>query len=159
MKLVGAGFYEACGPERGSPGHFALAVEDYAHSTAPNRRYADIVTQRILRAAFEAASPPYTVEELEPLASRCTLATREAGKVERTARKAAIAMMLSERVGTVFDAVVTGAAEKGTWVRVSEIGAEGRLVKGTEGLDVGDQVRARLELADVELGHLDFSLA
>lgn len=156
LKLIGSGEYVVDPPGTEPPGHFGLAVRDYAHSTAPNRRYPDLLTQRLLKAALAAHPAPYSVEELGRLATHCTKQEDAANKVERQVRKAATAMLVESRVGQAFDAVVTGASPKGTWVRVASPPMEGRLMKGERGLDVGDQVRVRLDGVDIDKGFIDF---
>lgn len=140
-------------------GHFGLAVNDYAHSTAPNRRFPDLVTQRLLKAALAGEAPPYSAEELTEIARHCTLQEDNASKVERQVLKAAGAWLLQGRIGEVFDAIVTGAAAKGTYVRISSPMLEGRVVRGFEGLDVGDTVRVRLVAVDPEKSFIDFEHA
>ncbi len=157
IKLIGPGEYVADLPGREAPGHFGLAVKDYAHSTAPNRRYPDLVTQRLVKAALEGLPVPYDDEELAGLARHCTRKEDDANKVERLVRKSAFALLLEPRVGERFDAVVTGAAPKGTWVRIDGQPVEGRLVEGFTGLDVGDRLRVRLVRTDVERGYIDFT--
>jgi exoribonuclease-2 len=156
VKLLGAGEYVAESPEAEAPGHFGLAVKDYAHSTAPNRRYPDLLTQRLLKAVLDGKRAPYSKTELEELAAHCTQAEDAANKVERQVAKSAAALLLESRIGEQYDAIVTGASEKGTWVRLIGLPVEGRLVKGFEGLDVGERVRVELLLADVERGFIDF---
>jgi VacB/RNase II family 3'-5' exoribonuclease len=155
IKLMGAGEYIAELPGDTAPGHFGLAVRDYAHSTAPNRRYPDLITQRLLKAAIRESSLPYSTEELEALAKHCTEEEDAANKVERQVGKSAAAMLLEHRIGEKFDAIVTGAAEKGTWARLLSIPVEGRVVQGFEGLDVGNRIRVELIHADVERGYID----
>jgi exoribonuclease-2 len=156
IKLIGAGEYVADFPGREAPGHFGLAVKDYAHSTAPNRRFPDLVTQRLVKAAIEGRPVPYGDGELVSLARHCTLKEDDANKVERLVRKSAFALMLEARIGESFDAIVTGAAPKGTWVRIDGQPVEGRLVEGFGGLDVGDRLQVRLIGTDVERGFIDF---
>ena len=156
VKLLGSAEYVLKRPGQLAEGHFGLAVDDYAHSTAPNRRYPDVITQRLLKAALAAAAAPYGDEELRTLAAHCTLQEDNAAKVERRVRKSAAAMLLESRIGQQFEAMVTGASEKGTWVRITQPLAEGRLVQGFEGLDVGDKVRVRLTRTDVQRGFIDF---
>ncbi|MFA4918481.1 MAG: RNB domain-containing ribonuclease [Thermodesulfovibrionales bacterium] len=156
IKLMGAGEYIAELPGDTSPGHFGLAVRDYTHSTAPNRRYPDLITQRLLKAAIGESSLPYSNDELEALAKHCTEEEDAANKVERQVRKSAAAMLLEHRIGEQFDAIVTGAAEKGTWARLLTIPVEGRVVHGFEGLDVGNRIRVELTFVDVERGYIDF---
>ena len=129
-------------------GHFGLAVRDYTHSTAPNRRFPDLVAQRLLKAALAGRAPPYSNDELRALAAHCTEQEDNATKVERQVRKSAAALLLAARIGAKFDAIVTGASSKGTWVRISHPTVEGRVVRGFEGLDVGDAVRVELVRTD-----------
>ena len=156
IKLLGSGEYVVDPPGVESPGHFGLAVRDYTHSTAPNRRYPDVITQRLIKASLAGRPSPYSIEELESLASHCTRQEDAANKVERQVRKAAVAMLVASRIGDVFDAIVTGASPKGTFVRVATPPIEGMLVQGTHGVDVGDRVRVRLADVDVERGYIDF---
>ncbi len=156
IKLLGRGEYVAEGPQGGTGGHFALAVSNYTHSTAPNRRFPDLVTQRLLKAALNGAPPPYGLGELSPLAEHCTKQEDAANKIERLVRKAAAALWLSDRIGQEFDAVVTGASRKGTWVRLCKPPIEGKLERGFEGMDVGDRLRVRLVHTDPERGYIDF---
>ncbi|MDD5369491.1 MAG: RNB domain-containing ribonuclease [Anaerolineaceae bacterium] len=156
IKLLGAGEYVADLPGETPPGHFGLAVQDYSHSTAPNRRFPDLITQRLLKAAIDNQPVPYPVDELGELAQHCTAAEDAAHKVERQVVKSAAALLLEERIGEHFDAMVTGAAPKGTWVRLLTVPVEGRLMKGFEGVDVGDRIRVRLISTDVERGFIDF---
>ncbi len=159
IKLLGPGIYvlERRLGERRETGHFGLAVADYVHSTAPNRRFADLVTQRMLRAATSGGGPPYSDQELMEIASRCTERSEAARKVERTMRKVAGASMLAERVGESFAAIVTAASPKGTYARVLNPPVEGRIVRGARGLDVGDTVRLKLVVADPVRGYIDFA--
>jgi exoribonuclease-2 len=156
IKLIGSGEYMADFPGKEAPGHFGLAVKDYAHSTAPNRRYPDLVTQRLVKAAIDGLPVPYNDEDLVALARHCTLKEDDANKVERLVRKSAFALMLEARVGESFDAIVTGAAPKGTWVRIDGQPVEGQLVEGFAGLDVGDRLRVKLIRTDAEKGFIDF---
>jgi VacB/RNase II family 3'-5' exoribonuclease len=157
IKLLGRGEYVAEGPGDQTSRHFALAVSNYTHATAPNRRFPDLVTQRMLKAAIEKRSAPYTLSELTPLAEHCTRQEDAANKVERLVRKAAAALWMSSRIGEAFNAVVTGASGKGTWVRLDRPPVEGKLERGAEGLDVGDRVRVRLVSTDPERGFIDFA--
>jgi len=159
IKLLGAGEYIAELPDSDIPGHFGLAVKDYAHSTAPNRRYPDLLTQRLLKAALKEMPAPYSKQELDDLAVHCTKAEDAAKKVERQVGKSAAALLLESRIGEQFDSFVTGASEKGTWVRLLDIPVEGKLVSGFDGLDVGDQIRVKLTSVDVEQGFIDFKKA
>ncbi|MGB7735039.1 MAG: RNB domain-containing ribonuclease, partial [Thermoguttaceae bacterium] len=157
IKLMGPGEYVAdCPGDASPPGHFGLAVRDYTHSTAPNRRYSDIITQRLLKAALAAQPAPYNNDDLQALAKHCTEEEDAAKKVERQVGKSAAAMLLESRIGEQFDAIVTGAADKGTWVRLLNPPVEGRLVHWFEGLDVGQRARVRLIRTDVEQGFIDF---
>ena len=157
IKLLGRGEYVASFPGQEVTGHFGLAVSDYTHSTAPNRRYPDLVTQRLIKAAVSGAKIPYARPQLEALATHCTQKEDDAQKVERLLRKAAAACLLSDRIGGEFDGLVTGASSKGTWARIFDPPAEGRIERGQEGLDVGDQVRVKLIHTDPEHGFIDFA--
>src|SRR5215210_6189812 len=159
VKLLGPGTYvlERRMGDRRNAGHFGLAVADYVHSTAPNRRFADLVTQRMLRAAGSGTPSPYSDAELTDIATRCTERGEAARKVERTMRKVAGASMLSERVGESFAAIVTASSAKGVYARVLSPPVEGRIVKGGRGLDVGDTVRIKLIQADPVRGFIDFA--
>lgn len=154
VKLLGSGEYAVDGPE--GTGHFALAVEDYTHSTAPNRRYPDLVTQRLLKASLNGNPSPYSRAELAALAMHCTEQQKDAAKVERQVAKSAAAQILSSRIGATFRGIVTGASEKGTWVRISHPTTEGRVARGGEGLDVGDRVTVKLLRTDIDRGFIDF---
>jgi exoribonuclease-2 len=156
IKLLGAGEYIAEFPDGDVPGHFGLAVKDYAHSTAPNRRYPDLLTQRLLKSALEGKPTPYGKNDLDVLAAHCTEAEGAANKVERQVEKSAAALLLESRIGEWFDAIVTGASEKGTWVRLFSVPVEGKVVQGFDGLDVGDRIRVQLILVDVQQGFIDF---
>ncbi len=156
IKLLGSGEYVAEPPGVPVPGHFGLAVKDYTHSTAPNRRFTDLVTQRLLKAAIEGRPLPYSEGELAVLAAHCTKEEDTANKVERQVAKSAAALLLQSRIGEEFDTLVTGASSKGTWVRLLTVPIEGKLVRGFEGLDVGDRVRVELVSTSVERGYIDF---
>ncbi|HEV8628843.1 MAG TPA: RNB domain-containing ribonuclease [Thermoanaerobaculia bacterium] len=156
VKLMGAGEYAVEAPGRDTSGHFGLAVHDYTHSTAPNRRFPDLITHRVLKAALAGAPPPYPLAELDELALHCTQREDAANKVERQVRKSAAALLLEDRLGERFDAVVTGASPKGTFVRVLHPPVEGKVVRGFDGLEVGDPVRVKLTATDVERGFIDF---
>src|ERR1700742_1641852 len=158
-KLLGSGEYMLDRPGQSMEGHFGLAVRDYTHSTAPNRRYPDLITQRIIKAALAKKAAPYTDDQLQELAARCTLQEHNAAKVERSVDKSAAASLLASRIGAKFDGIVTGASDKGTWVRISSPSTEGKVVKGAEGLDVGDRVRVTLRHTDVARGFIDFEKA
>ncbi len=157
VKLLGKGEYGLKRPGQDAPGHFGLAVTDYTHSTAPNRRFPDLITHRLVKAALESVKLPYTVDELDALAKHCTAQQGNADKVERSVRKSAAALLLAPRVGERFDAIVTGASDKGTWARMTNPVAEGRVVRGFEGLDVGDRVRVELVHTDAIRGFIDFA--
>ena len=156
IKLLGSGEYIAEAPDGDAPGHFGLAVRDYTHSTAPNRRYTDILTQRQIKAALQGRAPLYNLDQLEALARHCTEMEDVVNKVERQVAKSAAALLLERRIGERFDSIVTGAADKGTWVRLLSLPVEGRLVAGFEGADVGDRVRVRLASVDVQRGYIYF---
>ncbi|MGA7613644.1 MAG: RNB domain-containing ribonuclease [Thermoanaerobaculia bacterium] len=156
VKMLGSGEYDLLMPGEEPLGHFGLAIRDYLHSTAPNRRYPDIITQRLMKAALAGKGLPYQEQELEELARHCTVQEDEADKVERQMRKSAAALILSDRVGQKFDGIVTGASKKGTWVRLFHPPVEGKLMHGFRNLDVGDRVRVKLIGVDVEKGFIDF---
>lgn len=157
IKLLGPGEYVAEAAGGLAPGHFGLAAKDYGHSTAPNRRYTDLVTQRLLKAALDGRDSPYTKAQLDVLAAHCTAQEDNANKVERQVAKSAAALLLRTRVGEVFEAFVTGASDKGTWARLLAVPVEGRLVQGFRDVDVGDRVKVRLLSVDVEKGFIDFA--
>jgi exoribonuclease-2 len=157
IKLLGRGEYAASFPDQEVTGHFGLAVSEYTHSTAPNRRYPDLITQRLLKAALAGHEPPYGPEALTALAAHCTQKEDDAQKVERLVQKAAAACLLGDRIGQEFDGLVTGASPQGTWVRVFDPPVEGRVEQGQEGLDVGDRVRVKLLRTDPERGFIDFA--
>jgi ribonuclease R len=159
IKLLGAGEYVAELPGATAPGHFGLAVKDYAHSTAPNRRYPDLITQRLLKSAIGGQAAPYSYAELDVLAKRFTTEEDAANKVERQVAKSAAALLLEARIGEQFDAIVTGASEKGTWARLLTMPVEGRVVHGFAGMDVGDRIHVQLIAVDVERGYIDFGKA
>jgi exoribonuclease II len=156
VKLLGRGEYVPEMPGQEPLGHFGLAVRDYNHSTAPNRRYPDLVTHRLLKAALSGSPAPYGREELFSLALHCTTQEDAADKVERQVRKSASAQFMSRRIGEHFEALVTGASDKGTWVRLLHPAVEGKVVQGARGLDVGDRVRVKLIEVNVEQGWIDF---
>jgi ribonuclease R len=157
VKLLGPGEYvlDKPGPSDDLP-HFGLAAPDYTHATAPNRRYADLVTQRLVKAAIVGAPAPYTDDELAAIAKQCTEREDAANRVERVTRKAAAAELLANRIGSVFTAIVTGVNKNGTFVRLLSPPAEGRVMRGEQGLDVGERVRVRLIHTDPAKGHIDF---
>lgn len=156
IKLLGAGEYIAELPGDTAPGHFGLAVQDYAHSTAPNRRYTDLITQRLLKAAMAGRAAPYSYAELDVLAKHFTAGEDAANKVERQVGKSAVALLLESRIGEQFDAIVTGASDKGTWARLLIIPVEGKVVRGFEGMDVGERIHVQLVAVDIERGYIDF---
>lgn len=156
IKLLGSGEYVVELPDETAPGHFGLAVQDYTHSTAPNRRFPDLITQRILKATLAGSPIPYKQDELVELAAHCTQKEDDANKVERLVAKSAAAMLLSSRIGDQFDAICTGAADKGTWVRIFNPPVEGRLLSGFQGIDVGTRLKVQLIHTDVEKGFIDF---
>lgn len=156
IKLLGSGEYVAEAPGDTAPGHFGLAVRDYSHSTAPNRRYPDLITQRLLKAALDGRAAPYTYDALGALATHFTEAEDAANKVERQVGKSAAALLLEPRIGEEFDGIVTGASPKGTWVRLLSVPVEGKVVRGFEGVDVGNRIRVQLVDTDVERGYIDF---
>jgi len=157
VKLLGRGEYALDLPGQTAPGHFGLALRDYTHSTAPNRRFPDLITQRLLKAALSAKRAPYSNADLAALAQHCTVQEDNATKVERRVRKSAAALLLSRRIGQKFDAFVTGASPKGTWVRIARPAAEGKVVRGFHGLEVGDRIRVELVDVDFERGFVDFA--
>jgi exoribonuclease-2 len=159
IKLLGRGEYVLERPGQTADGHFGLATRDYSHSTAPNRRFPDLITGRLLKAALAGRPAPYRAEDLEGLARHCTEQEDNAAKVERQVQKSAAALLLASRIGQQFDAIVTGASSKGTWVRILKPPVEGKLVRGAQGLDVGDHVRVALLATDVERGYIDFGRA
>ncbi len=157
VKLLGRGEYAVEPPGTQVAGHFGLAATDYGHSTAPNRRFADLVTQRLLKAALDGSPVPYPLERLATLANHCNDREVNAAKVERQVEKSAAAQLLSARLHERFDGTVTGASEKGTWVRITHPAVEGKVVHGAQGLDVGDRVRVALIHVDIEQGFIDFA--
>ena len=159
VKLMGPGEYVLVKAGEPGEGHFGLAVREYSHSTAPNRRYADLVTQRLLKHVLTGSSPAYSDAELDALATQCTTMEQASRKVERTCRKQLAAQALERRVGESFDAIVTGANAKGTFVRTLQPPAEGMVVQGAHGMDVGDRVRVTLVGANAQRGFIDFARA
>lgn len=156
IKLLGAGEYVNDVPDGVVPGHFGLAVKDYSHSTAPNRRFPDLITQRLLKAAMTGKPVPYTKSELDELARHCTQAEDAANKVERQVEKSAAALLLEPRIGAQFNSICTGSSVKGTWVRLLDIPVEGKLIQGFDGIDVGDTLKVQLISVDVDKGFIDF---
>ena len=159
IKLIGPGEYVLERAGESSQGHFGLAVQDYTHSTAPNRRFADVVTQRLIKALLVGQKNSYSTDELTAIASNCTLKEDAARKVEREMSKRLAAVAMQNRIGEVFDAIVTGKTDHGTFVRVMQPHIEGLLAQGQQGLDVGDRLRARLLRTDVQKGYIDFARA
>ena len=159
IKLIGPGEYVLERAGEVAPGHFGLAVQDYTHSTAPNRRFADMVTQRLIKAMLAGQQNPYSDEELTAIAANCTQKEDAARKVEREMAKRLAAVAMQHRIGEVFDALVTGVTPQGTFVRVLQPHIEGLLAQGEQGLDVGDKVRAKLIRTDPQHGYIDFARA
>jgi exoribonuclease-2 len=157
LKLMGPGEYVAARPGAAVDGHFGLAAHDYTHSTAPNRRYADIVTQRLLKALLAHQPAPYSDAELDTVARNCTLKEDAARKVQRDMTKRIAAVAMAGRVGEQFTAVVTGVTPKGVFVRIDEPPVEGRLMRGEQGVDVGDQIHVSLLSTDPQRGFIDFA--
>ncbi|HVZ20167.1 MAG TPA: RNB domain-containing ribonuclease, partial [Vicinamibacterales bacterium] len=156
IKLMGPGEYVLERPGDPDPGHFGLAVQDYTHATAPNRRFADLVTHRLLKAAMAGRPAPYGDDELAAIARDCTAKEDAARKVEREMSKRIAAVAMSHRLGETFEAIVTGVTPKGTFVRVLKPHVEGLLARGQQGVDVGDRLRVTLVRTDVERGYIDF---
>lgn len=156
IKLLGNGEYQVSFPGKEAPGHFGLALRDYSHSTAPNRRFPDLITQRMIVAALTKQKPPYTNQELIRLAAQCTEKEDDAVRVERRMRKSAAAMVLSKSIGKIFSGIVTGMSEKGTWVRIFSPPVDGKLVRRSMNLDVGDRLQVRLVHTDIAAGFIDF---
>jgi VacB/RNase II family 3'-5' exoribonuclease len=156
LKLMGPGEYVLSSGGDGGQGHFGLAAQDYTHSTAPNRRFADLVTQRLVKAWSAKADAPYTDEDLDAIARNCTLKENAARKVQRNMLKRMAAVALAPRVGETFDAIVTGVTPNGVFVRLTKPPVEGRVMQGERGLDVGDRVRVNLLSTDPQRGFIDF---
>jgi exoribonuclease-2 len=157
IKLIGPGEYVLERPGDPSPGHFGLAVQDYTHSTAPNRRFPDIVTQRLIKAMLADQPNPYSDDELSALAANCTAKENAARKVEREMSKRLAAVAMQHRIGAVFDAIVTGVTPRGTFVRALQPHVEGLLAQGAQGVDVGDRLRVKLIRTDMQHGFIDFA--
>jgi len=157
IKLIGRGEYILSSPGQISPGHFDLALQDYAHTTAPNRRYPDLIMQRLLKSHLNGQAIPYQTQELSAIASHCTQKEDDATKVERHLKKSAAAVVMMTQIGKKFQAMVTGASEKGTWVRLKNPPIEGKLIKGYANLDVGDTLEVELIAVDIAQGHIDFA--
>ena len=158
VKLMGPGEYALDLPGGLNEGHFGLAVQDYTHSTAPNRRFADLLTQRLVKAVLAGKPSPYANDELEAVARNCTLREDAARKVERKVRKTAAALLLADKIGAHFQAIVTGVKKEGTYVRVLAPPVEGRLMQGEHGVDVGDRISVKLLSTNPEKGFIDFGL-
>jgi len=159
IKLIGPGEYVLERPGDPSPGHFGLAVQDYTHSTAPNRRFPDIVTQRLIKAVLAGQPNPYSENELTAIAANCTQKEDAARKVEREMSKRLAAIAMQNRIGAIFDAIVTGVTPHGTFVRALQPHVEGLLAQGAQGIDVGDKLRVKLIRTDVQHGYIDFARA
>lgn len=159
IKLLGRGEYVADEPGVEPTGHFGLAVRDYTHSTAPNRRYPDLITQRMVKSALEEVRAPYELDELRQLAAHCTEQEDAANRVERHLRKSAAALLVASQIGDRFDGFIAGVSEFGRWVRIVEPPIEGKIVRGADDLAVGDPVRVRLLRVDVARGFIDFEQA
>jgi exoribonuclease R len=157
VKLLGPGEYAVQTPASPGDGHFGLAVHDYTHSTAPNRRYADLATQRLVKAALTQAPAPYTEEELCKIATHCTERENASRKVERKMHKVAAAVLLEQRIGEEFDAIVTGVTPKGIFARLTKPPVDGRVIRGEQGLRVGEKVRVKLLGTDPRRGFIDFA--
>jgi exoribonuclease-2 len=157
IKLMGPGEYVLVKPNEVSPGHFGLAVQDYTHSTAPNRRFPDIVTQRLLKAHLDGQPQPYSESQLNAVATRCTLMEDNARKVEREMQKRIAAVVLSKHIGQSYNAIVTGVNQYGTFVRTLDPHVDGMLVRGGKNLDVGDKVTVKLISTDPQRGFIDFA--
>ncbi|MFA4850116.1 MAG: RNB domain-containing ribonuclease [Methanoregula sp.] len=157
VKLMGAGEYVPLDPGESPIGHFALAVTDYTHGTAPNRRYVDLIIQRLVKTVLDKAESPYSIEELVDQSAWLTEKEKGSKKVERFMRKAAAAVLLQNSIGNSFEALVTGASDKGTYVRLITPPAEGRVMQGQQGLRVGEKVRVRLLKTDPMNGYVDFA--
>ena len=157
IKLMGPGEYVMVKPGEAAPGHFGLAVQDYMHTTAPNRRFPDMVAQRLLKALFAGQPQPYSADDLGAIAQRCTLMEDAARKVEREMEKRIAAVVLQPRIGQSFAAIVTGVNQHGTFVRALKPNVEGMVVHGAKGLDVGDKVTVKLVSTDPQRGYIDFA--
>ena len=156
IKLLGRGEYIVDNDKDSPVGHFALALSNYTHSTAPNRRFPDLITQRQYKAFLRGEKAPYTLDELSSLAAHCTQQEDAAMKVERQVNKSAAAALLSSQIGTVFKGIITGVGDKGTWVRIFQPAVEGKIVRGFERLNIGDKVSVQLRYVDISKGFIDF---
>jgi len=157
IKLMGPGQYMLMRPDDDPTGHFGLAARDYTHSTAPNRRFPDLVTQRVLHAMMANAPAPYSDEDLNAIAMHCNDADKALRKIERDMQKRVAAVAMAHRIGEVFAGVVTGATDKGTYVRVIRPPFEGRVIQGEDGLDVGDKVNVKLLHTDPARAFIDLA--
>ncbi len=157
IKLLGSGEYVVEMPGEKAIGHFGLALRDYTHSTAPNRRYPDVITQRLIKASLVGRKNPYSVDELERLTSLCTQREDAASKVERQVSKSAAAMLLSKRIGEEFPAIITGCNSDGSWVRIQSPPVDGKLVSNVGTCDVGDKIKVKLVSVDIDRGFIDFA--
>lgn len=157
MKLLGPAEYVVVRDPHDTAEHFALAVQDYTHSTAPNRRYPDLIIQRLVKAAVTKAPAPYTAAELDEIAAHCNERAAASRKLERLMRKIIAAAFLRNRIGETFAGVVTGVSEKGTFARIFDPPAEGRILGGEAGVDVGDKVRVKLVATNPDKGFIDFA--
>jgi exoribonuclease-2 len=158
IKLLGAGEYVVEKGAVNATGHFGLSIQNYTHATAPNRRFSDLITQRLTRSILLQSPSPYTIEQLEDLASHCTKKENDAEKVERRIRKSAAILVLSNQIGETFNAIVTGASSKGTWVKIFNPPIEGKLIKGFKNLEVGDSIKVQLIGLSIEKGFIDFTI-
>jgi exoribonuclease-2 len=157
VKLIGAGEYVVQKPNAVADGHFGLAVRDYTHSTAPNRRYPDLIVQRMVKAALKSEKPPYTDEELAEIAEQCNERESAARKVERKMRKVIAASIMQSRIGETFDAIVTGVTSSGTFARILRPPVDGRIVQDERGLQVGEKIRVELLATNIHNGYIDFA--
>ncbi|MBF0619275.1 MAG: RNB domain-containing ribonuclease [Candidatus Omnitrophica bacterium] len=157
VKLMGPGEYEMLEPGKPPVGHFGLAISDYTHATAPNRRYVDVIIQRLLKAALAGSQCPYSVQELTQHAQWCSDRDKASKKVERFMRKVEAAVLMTGRIGEIFDGIVTGASDKGTYVRLMDPPVEGKVVRGAERMYVGEKVRVQLRDLDPREGHIDLA--
>jgi exoribonuclease-2 len=157
IKLMGPGEYTVITPDDDPTGHFGLAVRDYTHSTAPNRRFPDIVTQRVLHAMMAGAPAPYSDGDLAAIATHCNEADKALRKIERTMQKRVAAVAMAHRIGEIFRGVVTGSSDKGVYVRVIDPPFEGRVIQNADGLDVGDRVSVKLLHTDPARAFIDFA--